>query len=390
MKEVKGMNKKIIKIAVLSVFFVQMGIGTITPAIASIAAAFPEVAFTTLLLVSTLPTLVSVPATIISGRLAGSKLNYKTLLVIGMIMFILGGVAPYFTQNFTLILLLRVIFGLGLGIVSPLGAALIIAFFDGQERAEMMGLSNVIANIGGILFQLLGGMLASKYWGYSFLAHGLGIITFILILMLPEPEKAPEPPAGQAAPKMPGTVWMYTISMLVLMMLNYPLLVNMSSVIETYGMGDASDSAMVLTMFTVGGMVAGAIFAKLFGVFKSKVMAVGLSLMTLAMVCLYFGNSIAFMYAGSTLSGIGFSMIMPTIMMQIGAVVPPAQVSTASGMIVAGMNVGGFVSAYFFAAVSGIFGKTGDLKFPYLVAIICFAIGSLGLLFKKDKQVAQA
>ena len=70
-------NNMFLKIAVLSVFFVQMGVGTITPAIANIAAAFPDVPFTTLLLVSTLAVLMSVPATLISGRLAGSVVKYK-------------------------------------------------------------------------------------------------------------------------------------------------------------------------------------------------------------------------------------------------------------------------------------------------------------------------
>lgn len=127
-----------LKIAVLSVFFVQMGVGTITPAIANIAAAFPDVPFTTLLLVSTLAVLMSVPATLISGRLAGSVVKYKTLLIVGMVLFIGGGIAPYFmtASSFTAILAVRAIFGIGLGIVTPLGAALIIAFFDGEVRAQ--------------------------------------------------------------------------------------------------------------------------------------------------------------------------------------------------------------------------------------------------------------
>ena len=146
-------NKTFLKIAVLSVFFVQMGIGTITPALASIAAAFPAIPFTTLLLVSTGAVLISVPATLISGRLAGNVIKYKTLLIIGMVLFIFGGIAPYFMTDFFAILAVRAIFGIGLGIVTPLGAALIIAFFDGEVRAQMMGFGNVAANVGGILFQ---------------------------------------------------------------------------------------------------------------------------------------------------------------------------------------------------------------------------------------------
>lgn len=378
-----------LKVAVLSVFFIQMGIGTITPAIASIAAAFPDIPFTTLLLVSTLPTLLSVPATLLSGRLAGSVVKYKTLLVVGMVLFLGGGVAPYFIQDFTTILIFRGIFGIGLGLVMPLGAALIIAFFDGEVRAQMMGMSNVIANVGGILFQLLGGLAASAMWGYSFLVHGIGVITLILVLFLPEPEKAPVPQGGETAPKMPGVVYGYAGAMLVIMMLNYPLLVNMSSVIEAGGMGNAATAALVLTMFTVGGMLAGFVFAKIFGVFKQNTLAVGLLLISLGMVCMAFGNSIIFMYAAATSAGIGFSFIMPTIFMAIGASVPGPQVAVASGLVVAAMNVGGFVSAYFFAFLAGILGQTGSLRFPFFVGMICFAVAALGYIIMKpkDKQV---
>lgn len=383
-------NKSILKIIVLSVYFVGMAIGTVTPALASIAAAFPSIPFTTLLLVSTLPTLISVPATLISGRLAGGAVKYKTLLVGGMILFLIGGIAPYFISSFGGILALRAVFGVGLGIVAPLGGALIIAFFDGDDRAKMMGLSGVIGNIGGIIFQLLGGIAASIMWNISFLVHGIGIVTLLLVLFLPEPEKAPAPQAGEAAPKMPSIVYMYSGGLLVTMMLVYPLLVNMSSIILAGGMGDASVAALVLTMFTVSGMLAGVVFAKLFGIFKQNTISVGVALLAVAMVCMAFGNTIVFMYLAATACGFGFSMMMPTIFMGLGMKVHPTQMATASGMVMASMNVGGFVSAYFFAFVGGMLGQTDNLKFPFYLAMIAFAVATLGLLIIKPKEEAKA
>jgi len=48
------------------------------------------------------------------------------------------------------------------------------------------------------------------------------------------------------------------------------MLVNMSSIIAVSGMGGAGDAALVLTMFTVGGMLGGLIFAKVFGILQRK------------------------------------------------------------------------------------------------------------------------
>lgn len=381
-------NNKFLKIAVLSVFFVQMGVGTITPAIANIAAAFPDIPFTTLLLVSTLAVLMSVPATLISGRLAGSVVKYKTLLIVGMILFLGGGVAPYFmaTSSFTAILVVRAIFGIGLGITVPLGAALIISFFDGEERAQMMGLSNVIANVGGILFQLLGGFAATASWELAFLVHGLGIITLILVLFLPEPAKVPAQAAGEAKPKLPGSVYGFAAAIFFIMALIYPMLVNMSSIIAVSGMGGAGDAALVLTMFTVGGMLGGFIFAKVFGIFKKNSLTLGLAMLTLAMASIGFGSSIAFMYIGTTVAGIGFSFIMPTVFMDLGAAVHPSQMPTASGIIMACLNIGGFCSAYMFAFIAGIAGMTESIKFPFYVSMSVFAVATIAYLLIKPKE----
>ena len=48
-------SNKLTVFAIMSIFFIAMGIGTITPAIANIVKAFPEIPFTTILLASTLP-----------------------------------------------------------------------------------------------------------------------------------------------------------------------------------------------------------------------------------------------------------------------------------------------------------------------------------------------
>jgi MFS family permease len=62
-------------------------------------------------------------------------------------------------NNFTGILIMRCIFGAGLGIISPIPAALIMNFFSGKEVENLMGYNGVIQNVGGIVFQMIGGIL---------------------------------------------------------------------------------------------------------------------------------------------------------------------------------------------------------------------------------------
>ena len=66
-------------IAILSLYFVSMGFTVVTPAMAKLAAAFPDNNFS---LISTLPTLFVVFATLWAGTVAGKKVKYRTLATV--------------------------------------------------------------------------------------------------------------------------------------------------------------------------------------------------------------------------------------------------------------------------------------------------------------------
>ena len=86
-----------------------------------------------------------------------------------MTLFVLGGVAPYFATDFTVILLERAIFGIGLGIMSPLANSLVMGVYEGDKVASMTGMVTLAMNIGGMVLQFMGGYFAGIGWNYSFL-----------------------------------------------------------------------------------------------------------------------------------------------------------------------------------------------------------------------------
>ncbi|WP_203227783.1 MFS transporter [Calorimonas adulescens] len=367
-------NKNLVTIAVMSIYFIAMGIGTITPAIQNIAEAFPQIDFTTILLVSTLPSLFIIPSTVLAGMLAGNKMRYKTLLIVGILLFVIAGTAPAFMNDFTAILISRAVFGIGLGIISPLGNALILKLFDGQERANMLGLSTIVMNIGGIVLQMLGAILCSINWHYAFLAHLLGIISLVIVLfMLPEPER--EVQAAGEKIKMPTVIYIISLLFGIATMLNYPMLVNMSTIIITGNLGNAASAGVVLSMFTVGGMVAGAIFGKLYQYTNRFAISVGLLIVSIGAGFVYYANNLVLLTVGATLVGIGFSIVMPAVMMIIGMVVPPAGFAAASGILMAFMNLGGFVSPYYIDLLAKISGQD-PVRFPIFFEMVVYGIAA--------------
>ncbi|MBC3797328.1 MFS transporter [Acetobacterium tundrae] len=354
---------------IMALAFFGMGVGTITPALNAIFVQFNTLPITTLLLVSTLPSLLVIPATIVAGSVAGSKVKYKTLAILGMTLFVLGGVAPYFATDFTVILIERAVFGIGLGIMSPLANSLVMGLYEGDKLATMTGIVTLAMNIGGMILQYMGGYFASIGWNYSFLPHGLGIISLIMVIFfLPEPAQAPVTVQTELVPKekLPLKVWITVLVYGIFTLTIYPMLVNMSTLIVNRGLGTTATAGIVLAIFTIGGMLAGSVFGKLFKISNRFVLALGFAIAVAGSLVVVYAGNVYILSVGAFLGGFAMSTLIPGCMMIIGMTAKPAQMAFAVSLFFAGMNLFGFLSTYWIGAIAGI---TGDaVTAPILVS----------------------
>lgn len=352
--------KPISAFTILALAFFGMGVGTITPALNAIFVQFSDLPITTLLLVSTLPSLLVIPATIIAGAVAGNKVKYKTLAIIGMTLFVLGGVAPYFATDFTVILIERAVFGIGLGIMSPLANSLVMGLYEGDKVATMTGMVTLAMNIGGMVLQFMGGYFAAIGWNYSFLPHALGIISLIMVIFfLPEPAKAPVTAQTEVLPKekLPVKVWITVLVYGIYTLTLYPMLVNMSTLIVNRELGTTATAGIVLAFLTIGGMLAGSVFGKVFKISGRFVMALGFGGAAIGLAMVVFAPNVFILTVGVFIEGLAMSTLMPASMMIIGMTAKPTQMAFAVSLFFAGMNLFGFLSTYWIGAIAGI---TGD------------------------------
>lgn len=365
-------NKLTSIFAIFSFSFLAMIIGTTSPALASIGQAFPQVDFSIVVLIATLPALAMVPFSIIGGKLAGNVMTFRALAIISVILVLIGGTAPYFMSSFAGILVMRAVMGAGCGLGSPIPAALIMNLFEGKEIENLMGYNGIIQNVGGIVFQLLGGILCAINWKGTFLAHLLAIIPLIIVIfLLPEPAKV-EKAKGEKV-KMPGMVYVWSIIFLVYEMLLYPMLTGMSSLILSNNLGTAASAGVVLTMFTVGGMVAGAIFGRVYHIATKYTIVIGMVLNAVGYILLIYGNSVLMFTVAATIVGVGFGFIMTSILMYVGMPVPQPEQPLAISIAIAFMSIGGFISSFFFAFIERAFNIT-SMRFPFVLGAICMAI----------------
>jgi len=155
--------------------------------VASITPAFPKmerelnVSAQDIGLLITVFTLPGVILTPIFGVLA-DRFGRKKILIPALILFGAAGTSCFFAGNFHILLIFRLLQGIGAASLGSLNVTLIGDFFERSERATAMGCNASVLSIGTASYPAIGGILATIGWHFPFLlpAFALPIAFFAL------------------------------------------------------------------------------------------------------------------------------------------------------------------------------------------------------------------
>ncbi|PWV89413.1 multidrug resistance protein [Paenibacillus cellulosilyticus] len=113
----------------------------------------------------------------------------KKILIPGMIIYVLATIGCTFSFSIEMLLIFRIIQGIGAAAVPLVAATMIGDVFEGKKRAESMATYQMILGISPAIGPLIGGLIGSVF-GYSgtfvFAAASAVIIMFIALFVLPE------------------------------------------------------------------------------------------------------------------------------------------------------------------------------------------------------------
>jgi MFS family permease len=262
-----------VKITVVLIYLAQVDVGLISSALAYIQKAFPGASPTSINMILSLPMIFVIIANLISGKLC-FYFSKKAILLIGLAIYIFGGVGGAFINSSVLqILIMRAIVGIGAGLIVPLTGAYITELWEGDERVAMMGYTNGGASLITIVLTMAAGFLCMVKWEYTFLAYLVFIPLFILeLLVLPKtpPERisAHEGPFNSANEKLSSSVWMLTFCSLMLMLTTFFIMIKLPILIMDRNIGDAKVTSLAMSLFAAANIVCSLIFSQIYKLFK--------------------------------------------------------------------------------------------------------------------------
>ncbi|MBE6046788.1 MAG: MFS transporter, partial [Clostridiales bacterium] len=114
-------SKTKIKIGIYAMAVLMMGIVGVSGSLTVIGAQFSSASQSMIQSIISIPCLAVLPTTLLSGKLMGN-MPKKTLGVIGMVIFLVGGVVPVCLTSLPVILVFRGIFGIGVGLVQAVAS----------------------------------------------------------------------------------------------------------------------------------------------------------------------------------------------------------------------------------------------------------------------------
>ncbi len=368
-------SKHVLLLVVLAIGSLSFGVAAAPPALADIAEAFPEVSSQTIQLVVTVPSLLIMVSTLVCGVLSRT-IGKKKLVVIGMLLFGIGGVTPAFYGGIIFILIMRGVFGVGVGFLLPLSQALIADYFEGRDRDVFMGYSSSNAAIFGIIFTLLGGFLCDVYWRYTFYAHLLVVPAFLIVLAkMPEPAKRQETERLKSE-GLTGRAWFYIAIYFFYNVVMFCFITDLAFIISAEKVGNAGTAGVVMTFSSIGGIAAGLILGWVTKIFRKYAIVFALTFLAVGSIMLIFVHTAPMYMLAYALWGLGFGTFNPVIILEVMGSVAKSATALAIAILTSAMGIGQFISPMYYGYFNRLIGLEGS-KSSWIVAATCFAAALL-------------
>lgn len=361
--------------AAVSIFLIAFAFGLnitgISPILGVLNEKYSEYGTSMVQLLQTLPYLLLMLGSLLIGWWT-TKASKKKIVLLGLLIIGFCGIVPFFSEQFWVLFLSRLLIGFGFGIMGPMNTAIISELFEERERAGYMGLHVVGMGVGTMAGNLLGGILSGIGFRYFYLAYLIAFISWGAVQFLLE-ETPPVKTEKASAMKLNTKVYALSFSSFAHTLFINAYSMNVGIYILQNITEDTTVTGAVTTVNAIFALLCGASFAKISGLLKHYTVAGSIFSAAAGYGALLALPGMAGVYIASALCGVSLSCFMAGASMQISVSVEPNAVAKASGVFSIIGGIGGLIAP-------AVLGNTASILLGENSAVNQFRVAFFGML----------
>lgn len=314
----------------------------------------------------------------------------RFMIILGLILYSICGLIPFFNQSYNLVFASRFVFGLGLGMMNPRAIAIISERFQGRERVQMLGYRGSAEVVGTALLTLIVGQLLRFNWTTTFWVYAIGFIVLALYLMFVPYEKNESDKHKHLKSVRKITRKQIHLSIFLafiagmIVCANVAITLRIPSLVLQAEIGNAETASWILSCMQLVGILAGVSFASLVNALKNRLLTITGIVFGLSQIMIGLSSQIYFLSLSALLAGFAYSISLTAVFHIISEKIPAYLVNRATAIVVLGCSSGASVSTFVLSLI-GIISSTPTFIFSVL-GVLMMGISTLAVIVANQED----
>lgn len=329
----------------------------------------------------------------------------KKIIMTGVTIVGIAGVIPMFVHSYPLILASRLVLGAGYGLYNSQAISVISVWYNGHERAQMLGWRAAAEQIGQAVTLSIAGLLLSYLgWRSSFAVYFLAFVVLVFFAsQVPEESKSQDESveedslAEDVGGEDNGKITKISPTVGLLVIFAFLLVVDYVGMENRFpGLAVAingahyTGSSMFLSLMLIGATLGGIFYGSIQKRLGFGTVYLGLGLMALSNFLFGFaGHNFVVMVIGLLLIGFPLQLVSPLIFNLLPDLAPADKQPLVTSMCLIGFNFGSFFSPTIAEWMNHLTGKSMSgmgLAAPFPIYGVVLILIGLGIFFATKRN----
>ncbi|MGM0166467.1 hypothetical protein IGI39_001427 [Enterococcus sp. AZ135] len=356
-------NSKLLTLGILSMSFLMSVSNAVSGTIPLMEEHFSTVSQANIELLIVIPTAGVLLGTVISG-IVSNILGKKMTVLFGLFISLVFGLVPTMFYSYFSVLISRALFGLGMGIFTPLTVSYITDVFPEEKRNKLLGWRNSAGAIGDAIMLFIAGFLINVSWQTTYFVFLFLLVPIIMIIFFVpkqldnvavvdgeveiEEKIKTKPTTNRDVIKLAGLF-------LFICLFYSAISLKLPSLVVNSGIGSASQVTHIFSFLVLCSIISGLAFEKISKIFGKYTVTIFEIVTAISFILIPFVTSIPMLLILVLICGFSNGIINPALTARMVAYSPKDSMNFTTSIIIIGINIGFLCAPYIFQFLNSLF-----------------------------------